>query len=128
MCIFPFLGGTNSWGGTRAEHKNTTEYYKTDTDTFEEGPLLPYEYGLIQHCLAWKDDDVIMMVGGVIKSTSAGVGFTTVSDVFEFNTRDETFTKITDTAQNQKSPGCLVLDTASNGKELIVAGGNFSDT
>ena len=124
MMIHVFLGGTNL-AGNNANHIRTTEFFNMDTNLFESGPLLPYEYGLIEHCLTWKDDDIIMLVGGEYKSAASNVDRTESSKVYEFNTRSKTFVQLTDLSESQHSPGCLVLESDSNGKELIVAGGNL---
>ena len=116
------LGGTNL-PGNNANHMRTTEFFNTESNSFEAGPLLPYEYGLIEHCLTWKDADVIMLVGGEYKSKEANIDRTLSSKVYEFHTRSNTFLEITNLTEAQHSPGCIVLDTASNGKEMIVAGG-----
>ena len=92
------------------------------TDVFEMGPDLPHKFGVTQHCLAWKDDDIIMVVGGMIQFDAANNGKNLTDKVYEFNTRDGTFANITSLSVARDSAGCLVIDTGK-GKELIVAGG-----
>ena len=120
---FVTLSGGTNLPGNNANHKSTTEFFSTASNSFEQGPSLPYEYGLIEHCLTWKDADVIMLVGGEYKSNTADIDRTLSSKVYEFNTRSNTFLEITNLTEAQHSPGCIVLDTASNGKEMIVAAG-----
>ena len=86
------------------------------------GPDLPHSFGVTQHCLAWKNDDVIMVVGGMIQVDAANSEKALSSQVYEFNTRDETFTQIPSLTIGRDSAGCLVVET-TEGKELIVAGG-----
>lgn len=104
-------------------YKKTTEFYNTDSKAFEAGPELPYEHGVVQHCLAWKNDDVIMVVGGMIQVDAENSGKDVTGQVFEFNTRDESFTLISSMNEARESTGCQVVDTDSNGKELVVVAG-----
>lgn len=124
MILYFILGGSTT-GGSEGIYTRSSEYYNTTSKAFEMGPDLPHLYGITQHCLAWKDDDVIMLVAGMIQEDAANTRKDTTNRVYEFNTRDESFTEITPMNIARESTGCLVVDTAIRGKELIVASGKL---
>lgn len=115
------LGGAVK--GLNATH-NTTEYYDKVTNTMKIGPPLPYQGGLYQHCLAWKDDVTIILLGGVQLDNNRAI-----SDipklVYEFNTQSETFTPLPELPNPVRGGGCKVIHKDDGEMELLVLPGNL---
>ena len=89
-----------------------------------QGPTLPYIDGLYQHCLAWKDDTIIILVGGMQLNASRGI-----SDipklVYEFNTESGTFAALPEVPNAVRGGGCKVIQNANGEKELVVLPGKI---
>ena len=116
------VGGTLK--GPNITH-NATEYYDKVSKTMIPGPPLPYMDGLYQHCLAWRDDVTIILVGGVQLNSSRGI-----SDipqlVYEFNTESETFTTLPEVPNPVRGGGCKVIHNDKGEKELLVLPGKIA--
>ena len=103
---------------------NVTEYFDTETRLFIPGPVLPYPLGINQHCMAWKDDDSILIIGGHYLDTSTNEFLDSLM-VYEFNTRTQTFSSLPSIPSRTVLGGCIVKDTTQNGRELIVLPGEL---